>query len=80
MDYRTQRNETVDLWRKAIAECEGIVTTRTVQEFAALVAAEERERWAKKCNETAAILRREPDEKKQISAHMADWLAAELRA
>jgi uncharacterized protein YqiB (DUF1249 family) len=43
-------------------------------------ASAERERWAKKCDEVAAILRRDPDEKKQISAHMADWLAVELRA
>jgi hypothetical protein len=42
MDYRTRRSETLDLWRKAIAECEGIVTARTVQEFAALVADAER--------------------------------------
>ncbi len=41
--------------------------------------AAERERWATKCDEVAAILQRDPDEKKQISAHMANWLAGELR-
>ena len=43
-------------------------------------APDERERWAKKCDEVAAILVRDSDEKKQISAQMADWLAEELRA
>jgi hypothetical protein len=53
---------------------------RAVQMVDAAAVAAERERWAKKCDEVAAILRRDPDEKKQISAHMADWLAVELRA
>ena len=43
-------------------------------------AARERERWAAKCDEVAATLRRDPEEKKQISAHMAEWMADELRA
>lgn len=41
--------------------------------------AAERERWALKCDQVAAILRRDPTEKKQISARMAEWLAKELR-
>jgi hypothetical protein len=41
--------------------------------------AKERERWAYKCDEVAAILRKSTQEKKQISAMMAEWLAAEIR-
>lgn len=53
---------------------------RNVQAFAEALVAAERERWAAKCDDVAAILRRDPEEKKQISANMAEWMADELRA
>jgi hypothetical protein len=35
--YRIDRQAAINLWRQAISTCDGIVTMRTVQEFAALV-------------------------------------------